>query len=68
LAVLELNGCIVTIDAMGCQKDIAKRIIEKGGEYILSLKGNQGNLFEDVKQLSDWAWKNNYQEIIGGKI
>jgi len=67
LAVLELNGCIVTIDAMGCQKEIAKNIIEKGGDYILSLKGNQGNLFEDVKQLFDWTLKNNYQEIIKEK-
>ncbi|RMD70502.1 ISAs1 family transposase [Cyanobacterium sp. Dongsha4] len=67
LAVLELNGCIVTIDAMGCQKNIAKNIIEKGGDYILSLKGNQGNLFEDVKQLFDWTLKNNYQEIIKEK-
>ncbi len=57
----------MTIDAIGCQKDIAKKIIEKRGDYILSLKGNQGNLFEDVKQLSDWALKNNYQEIIKEK-
>jgi len=44
LKLLELKGCIVTIDAMGCQKTIAQSIIDKGGDYILALKGNQGAL------------------------
>jgi predicted transposase YbfD/YdcC len=48
LRVLELEGCIVTIDAMGCQKAIAETIIEKGADYVLGLKGNQGNLHADV--------------------
>ena len=65
LSVLELNGCIVSIDAMGCQKQIAQMIIKKGGDYILSLKGNQGNLFEDVKQLCEWAFKNHDENIMG---
>lgn len=51
LEILEINGCIITIDAMGTQKAIAKQIIEQGGDYVLALKGNQGNLFEDVKQI-----------------
>lgn len=51
LAWLDLQGSIVTIDAMGCQKEIAKQIIEKGGDYVFSLKGNQGTLHEDVKAL-----------------
>ena len=38
----------MTVDAMGCQKRIAQRIIQQGGDYVLSLKGNQGNLHEDV--------------------
>jgi len=41
----------VTIDAMGCQKKIAKQIKQQGGDYVFSLKGNQGNLHEDVKTL-----------------
>ncbi len=41
LRILELKGCIVTIDAMGCQREIAKVIIERGADYILALKGNQ---------------------------
>ena len=49
LDLLELKGCIVTIDAMGCQKDIAEKIIETGADYVLGLKGNQGTLHEDVK-------------------
>jgi predicted transposase YbfD/YdcC len=53
LKVLEIKGCIVTIDAMGCQKDIAKQIKEKGAEYVLALKGNQKNLFDDVQLFLD---------------
>ena len=63
LKVLEIEGCIVTIDAMGTQKEIAQAIQEQGGDYVLSLKGNQGNIHQDVKQLFDWARKNNFQNI-----
>ena len=42
LKILEIQGCIITIDAMGTQKEIAQEIVERGGDYILSLKGNQG--------------------------
>jgi predicted transposase YbfD/YdcC len=48
LKVLELTGAIVTIDAMGCQKDIAAAIRDKGADYVLSVKGNQEHLEEDV--------------------
>lgn len=47
LDVLEIKGAIVTIDAMGCQRDIAEKIIAKDADYILALKGNQGTLRED---------------------
>ena len=47
LKVLELTGCIITIDAMGCQKDIAGKIAEKN-DYVLALKGNQSNIYKDV--------------------
>jgi len=49
LEVLALKGCIVTIDAMGCQRDIAEKIISKEADYILAVKGNQGSLEENVK-------------------
>lgn len=46
---LDVRGAIVTIDAMGCQKHIAEQIVNQGGDYVLGLKGNQGNLHDDVK-------------------
>lgn len=46
---LDISGAVITIDAMGCQKKIAKQIIQQKGDYLLSLKGNQGELFDDVK-------------------
>lgn len=49
LDLLTVNGAIVTIDAMGCQKEIAKKIVEKEADYVLALKGNQGTLSEDVE-------------------
>lgn len=49
LEMLEIKGCIVTIDAMGTQTKIAEAIIEKEADYCLSLKENQGNLYDDVK-------------------
>lgn len=63
LKVLDLQGCIVTMDAMGTQKGIAEQIVMQGGEYVLALKGNQGNLHEDVQQLFDWARKQNFENI-----
>jgi predicted transposase YbfD/YdcC len=53
LGVLDIADCIVTIDALGCQKEIANRIIEKDADYVLALKGNQEQLYADVKQLFD---------------
>ena len=49
LKVLELEGCIVTIDAMGCQKEIVKTVIKKGADYVHGLKGNQGTLHDEVE-------------------
>ena len=48
LDVLYLKGCIVTIDAMGCQKGIAARIADKGADYVLALKGNHATVHEEV--------------------
>lgn len=49
LRLLELQGCIVTIDAMGCQTAIAEQIVAQGGDYVLALKGNQSCLHDDVQ-------------------
>ncbi len=61
LQVLALEGCIVTIDAMGCQKAIAQQIIEQDGDYLLALKGNQESLSEAVEALFDKADKVGYE-------
>lgn len=53
LQLLEITGCIVTIDAIGTQTEIAKTIIDGGGDYLLSVKENQGHLFEDIQYLFD---------------
>jgi predicted transposase YbfD/YdcC len=63
IKVLELSGCLVTIDAMGTQKDIAKLIIAKGADYCLALKGNQGNIHQDVEQLFKQALSQQWQNI-----
>src|SRR5437764_7051079 len=49
LDMLAIEGAIVTIDAMGCQRDIAAKILDKKADYVLALKGNQGTLCEDVE-------------------
>jgi len=49
LEMMVIEGAIVTIDAMGCQREIAKKIVDKKGDYVLALKGNQGALREDVE-------------------
>ena len=51
LEMLELNGCLVTIDAMGCQKEIARKIVDRGADYLLAVKENQGQLYQDVRDL-----------------
>lgn len=45
---LDIAGCIITVDAMGCQTDIAEQIIDQEADYLFALKGNQGQLHEDV--------------------
>lgn len=56
---IDVSGAIVTIDAAGCQKTIAAKIVDNGGDYVLSLKGNQGNLH---KSIEDWI----YEEMQNG--
>ena len=63
LKLLEVKGNIVTIDAMGCQKAIAADIIDRGGDYVLALKGNQGRLSEQVTQFFTQAQANQFTGI-----
>lgn len=51
LGLLDITGTIITIDGMGIQTKIAAQITDQGGDYVLALKGNQGNLYKDVKAL-----------------
>src|SRR5208283_4741218 len=51
LDMLAIEGAIVTIDAMGCQREIAQKILDRKADYVLALKGNQGSLREDVEVL-----------------
>jgi predicted transposase YbfD/YdcC len=47
--MLSRKGCIVTADALYCQRTIAAKVTEQGGDYVLALKGNQGSLHDDVR-------------------
>jgi predicted transposase YbfD/YdcC len=53
LRVLEVSGCIITIDALGCQKEIAAAIVDQEADYVLALKENHGRLYADLVQLFD---------------
>jgi predicted transposase YbfD/YdcC len=63
LDILALKGCIVTIDAMGCQRDIAKQIRESEADYVLALKGNQGELHELVSDFFTTALEKKFINI-----
>ncbi len=63
LRILSLNDCIVTIDAMGCQKIIARQVIDGGGDYVLALKGNQGALSEQVESCFSEGNKTSFEGL-----
>jgi len=63
LRQLALAGCLVTIDAMGTQTKIAAQIVEQEGDYVLALKDNQGNLYEEVKATFAMAEKDGFQTL-----
>jgi len=63
LKLLDLKSSVVTIDAMGCQKHIAKQIVEQEADYVFSLKGNQGNLHKEVELLFQDAKKNDFKDL-----
>jgi len=64
LKALALEGCIVTIDAIGCQKEIATTIVDGGADYVLALKENQGNLYNDVALLFDDLEQSGYRDYV----
>jgi predicted transposase YbfD/YdcC len=61
---INVHGAITTIDAMGCQKDIAQKVIDGGGDYVLAVKQNQPKLYEAIESFFESRWAND--EWIGG--
>lgn len=62
LDILDIEGSIVSIDAMGCQKSIAEKVIKKKGNYVLALKGNQGELHKEVREVFEGKRKAHFVE------
>ena len=62
LDMLVIKGAVVTIDAMGCQREIAAKIIEKEADFVLALKGNQGTLRDDVEEFFTEQKANKYAD------
>ena len=63
LRLLDISGCVVTLDAMGCQKEIAQQITQQGSDYVLALKGNQGRMAEMVCDIFRYAESDNYAQV-----
>lgn len=65
LELLDISGCIVTVDALGCQKAIAQQIVAGGADYVLAVKGNQGPLFAEVQELFAYADQIDFEPVVG---
>ena len=63
LDTLDVSGCTVTIDAMGCQKEIAKTIVEKDADYILALKRNQPQLYDDAVDMFEQLRRSGFSDL-----
>lgn len=63
LAVLDLTGCIVTIDGIGTQVEIARQVIQQGGDYLLPAKKNQLHLYEDIRLFFKLAQQNEFAKV-----
>jgi predicted transposase YbfD/YdcC len=62
LELLEIRGCIVTIDALGTQKKIARTILSREADYVLAVKDNQGKLHQDIRYLFEYDQRNDFQD------
>lgn len=65
---IDIQGAIVTIDAAGCQKNIAEQIVDGGGDYVLALKGNQGNIHKDTEAWVLKQMENNFADVTARKL
>jgi predicted transposase YbfD/YdcC len=63
IKILDLAGCIVTIDAMGCQREIVKKIVEKDADYVIAVKKNQPSLYEQIEKLFKQAIKTDGKDL-----
>jgi predicted transposase YbfD/YdcC len=63
LELLRVEGCIVTLDAMGCQRELAQQIVNKGADYVISLKGNQETLHREVENLFNEAREESFETV-----
>jgi predicted transposase YbfD/YdcC len=63
LEMLALHGCVVTIDAIGCQTEIAAKIVEQEADYVLAVKGNQGRMHEDINDLFAGFEESEYADV-----
>ena len=63
LKLLDISGALVSIDAAGCQKEIAEQIVAAKGDYLLAVKQNQPHLYEDIERLAMAALENDYAEL-----
>jgi predicted transposase YbfD/YdcC len=63
LRLLDLKGCIVTVDAIGCQKEIAQQIVDQEADYLLAVKGNQDHLLEDIELFFRLAEANDFAKV-----
>lgn len=63
LSILKVTGCIVTIDAMGCQKEITRAITDQKADYVLALKGNQRQLYKDVVEMFEYGAQTGFRGI-----
>jgi predicted transposase YbfD/YdcC len=63
LTMLDVTGCIVTIDALGCQKEIAAKILDKEAHYVLAVKDNQQNLHTAIKDVFDQAASTDFEHV-----
>jgi predicted transposase YbfD/YdcC len=63
LSLLDLMNCVVTIDAIGCQTDIAQAIVERKADYVLAVKQNQGHLYEDIQEWFAYAQEIAFKEM-----
>lgn len=63
LRLLDLRGCIVTVDAIGCQKEIAQQLVDQEADYLLTVKSNQPHLYEDIELFFRLSAENNFAQV-----